>query len=165
MSECDFTPYIGCKLIKAKPMTRGEFDKYRGLSMSHNHGNPEDAGYLVKYSDDYESWSPADAFEAAYLALEDETKITPAVVDGLVTNSDVSTVKTTTVVMLETRMGFDAMDYSACVAPQNYDESIGFELAAKKAKDKLWMGLGFALAWAKNGLRGTQEREGEKRVT
>lgn len=156
MSDCELLPYVGCKLIKAKPMTKGQFWKdVKG------HSNPEydsidNPGYLVQYPDGYQSWSPADAFEAAYLALEDETKITPAVVDGLVTNSDVSTVKTTTVVMLETKIGFDSMAYSACVDPNNYDECIGSEFATKKAKDKLWMGLGFVLAWAKNGLKKEQ---------
>lgn len=145
-------PYIGCKMIKASPMNLGDYNKFKGWDIPKDE-DPLKEGYLVQYSDDYLSWSPKDVFEAAYLLLEDETKITPSVVDGLVYDVDVSRVKNTTVVMLETTTGFDSMAYSACVDPANYDECIGADLATKKAKDKLWMGLGFVLAWAKNGLK------------
>ena len=57
--------YIGCKKIEAKPMTRGEYNKFRGWTIPKDE-NPADEGYLVKYSDDYISWSPKDAFEEAY---------------------------------------------------------------------------------------------------
>ena len=57
--------YIGTKLIKAKPMNRGEYNQYRGWQIPADE-NPEDEGYLVKYSDGYESWSPAKQFEEAY---------------------------------------------------------------------------------------------------
>ena len=42
--------FIGTKLINAKPMTRGEYNKYRGWEVPDNE-NPEDAGYLVEYQD------------------------------------------------------------------------------------------------------------------
>ena len=63
--------YIGTKLIKAKPMTRGEYNKYRGWTIPENE-NPDDEGYLVVYvdSDNYESWSPKDVFERAYKAFD-----------------------------------------------------------------------------------------------
>ena len=57
--------YIGTKIIMAKPMTRGEYNIYKGWTIPQNE-NPEDEGYLVKYSDDYESWSPKAAFDEAY---------------------------------------------------------------------------------------------------
>ena len=56
--------YIGTKLIEAKPMTRGEYNKYRGWTIPPDE-NPDDSGYLVKYSDSYESWSPKDVFDSA----------------------------------------------------------------------------------------------------
>lgn len=46
-------------------MTRGEYNIYKGWTIPQNE-NPEDEGYLVKYSDDYESWSPKAAFDEAY---------------------------------------------------------------------------------------------------
>lgn len=57
--------YIGTKIIKAKPMSRGEYNIYRGWTIPVDE-DPADEGYLVKYSDDYVSWSPKDVFEEAY---------------------------------------------------------------------------------------------------
>lgn len=44
--------YIGTKMLEAKQMTRGEYNKYRGWTIPENE-NPDDEGYLVKYSDGY----------------------------------------------------------------------------------------------------------------
>ena len=57
--------YIGTKRIEAEPMTRGDYNKYRGWTIPADK-NPEDEGYIVKYSNDYISWSPKQAFEEAY---------------------------------------------------------------------------------------------------
>lgn len=57
--------YIGTKMIKAKPMDRGDYNKYRGWNIPKDE-NPADEGYLVMYSDGYESWSPKKQFEEAY---------------------------------------------------------------------------------------------------
>lgn len=70
--------YTGTKTIKARPMTRGNYNKYRGLEIPKDE-NPSDKGYLVGYSDskgnfdgkfeggcNYISWSPSDVFEVAY---------------------------------------------------------------------------------------------------
>lgn len=61
----NFEKYIGTKRIEATPMTRGDYNKYRGWTIPVNE-NPEDNGYLVKYSDNYISWSPKKQFEEAY---------------------------------------------------------------------------------------------------
>ena len=57
--------YIGTKIIKARPMNRGEYNEYRGWTIPADE-NPADGGYLVEYPDGYESWSPKAVFEAAY---------------------------------------------------------------------------------------------------
>ena len=57
--------YIGTKMIEAKPMDRGEYNKYRGWQIPEGE-NPADEGYLVRYQDGYESWSPKRQFEEAY---------------------------------------------------------------------------------------------------
>lgn len=57
--------YIGTKIIDARPMTRGEYNIFRGWQIPENE-NPEDEGYLVKYPDGYISWSPKPVFEEAY---------------------------------------------------------------------------------------------------
>lgn len=57
--------YIGSKMIHARPMNRGDYNGYRGWTIPAGE-NPEDDGYLVRYPDGYESWSPKAVFEAAY---------------------------------------------------------------------------------------------------
>ena len=57
--------YIRTKIIDARPMTRGEYNIFRGWQIPENE-NPEDEGYLVKYPDGYISWSPKEVFEEAY---------------------------------------------------------------------------------------------------
>lgn len=71
------TPYIGTKRIMARPMTRGEYNHYRGWECPADE-NPADDGYLVEYLDGgqanhpehtkYVSWSPAAVFLSAYQA-------------------------------------------------------------------------------------------------
>ena len=72
--------YVGTKVVEARQMTRGAYNKFRGWQIPAGE-NPEDAGYLVKYSDDYVSWSPAYAFEEAYREY-DENKL-PATAVGM----------------------------------------------------------------------------------
>ncbi|MBD9291825.1 MAG: DUF2829 domain-containing protein [Coprococcus eutactus] len=57
--------YIGTKQIEARPMTRGDYNIYRGWQIPADE-NPADEGYLVRHSDVYESWSPKAQFEEAY---------------------------------------------------------------------------------------------------
>jgi hypothetical protein len=71
--------YIGVKLIHAKPMTRAEYNAYRGWELPADE-NGSDAGFLVEYLDGgkantpdhagYVSWSPADVFERAYKSTD-----------------------------------------------------------------------------------------------
>lgn len=67
--------YIGTKVINAKPMTRGEYNAFRGWTMPEGE-KAADEGYLVEYTDGsggnvegfagYVSWSPKGVFENAY---------------------------------------------------------------------------------------------------
>ena len=67
--------YIGTKVIRAKPMTRLEYNRFRGWDLPSDE-NGDDKGFLVEYVDGgkantaefsgYVSWSPADVFERAY---------------------------------------------------------------------------------------------------
>lgn len=60
--------YIGCKMVEAESMTRGAYNQLRGWKLPKGE-NPEDQGYLVKYDDDYISWSPKDIFEKQHFML------------------------------------------------------------------------------------------------
>lgn len=67
--------YIGTKIIRAKPMTRLDYNNLRGWGLPADE-NGDDPGYLVEYVDGgpanvpgfagYVSWSPADVFERSY---------------------------------------------------------------------------------------------------
>lgn len=64
--------FIGTKVIEAKPMSRGEYNKYRGWKIPADE-NPDDKGYLVRYPDGYESWSPEKQFNEAYRECDNMT--------------------------------------------------------------------------------------------
>ena len=75
MAECGGATYVGAKCIHAVPMKRLDYIRLRGWEVPADE-NPEDAGYLVEYTDGgapnvagfagYISWSPTAVFEAAY---------------------------------------------------------------------------------------------------
>ena len=67
--------YIGTKVISSMPMTRAEYNEYRGWDLPGNEDGMDD-GYLVEYLDGgkpndfrhtgYISWSPKAQHDAAY---------------------------------------------------------------------------------------------------
>ena len=67
--------YIGTKLINAEPMTRQQYNDFRGWELPTDEDGT-DEGYLVEYLDGgkpntdmyagYVSWSPKEQFENAY---------------------------------------------------------------------------------------------------
>ena len=73
----DMNHFIGTKIVLAKPMTRQEYNDYRGWKLPENE-NGNDAGYLVEYPEGisnhaehrgYISWSPKSQFDMAYIGL------------------------------------------------------------------------------------------------
>ena len=54
--------YIGMHQVEAEPMTRGDYNKFRGWMILEDE-NPADAGYKVTYPDGYVSWCPNAQFE------------------------------------------------------------------------------------------------------
>ena len=61
--------YIGTKIVKAEPMKLGDYNDYRGWTIPEDE-DPEREGYLIKYLNDYVSWSPKEIFEEAYVRTE-----------------------------------------------------------------------------------------------
>jgi hypothetical protein len=79
-TDAEMPLYEGTKKLRARPMTKGEYNRFRGWE----HPADEDAneaGYLVEYVDGgkanvagfdgYVSWSPANVFEAHYHRLDE----------------------------------------------------------------------------------------------
>jgi hypothetical protein len=74
-SEAGMTTHVGTKVIHARPMTRGDYNRFRGWTLPENELE-SDEGYLVEYADGgdanvagfagYVSWSPKAVFDRAY---------------------------------------------------------------------------------------------------
>lgn len=150
--------YIGCKLIKAVPITLRDYNKYRGWDMPKDE-DPETQGYLVHYSDDYCSWSPKDVFEKSYLEVEDNEQlpsgvsIGPKMVKGFIKEMIIDKIgDKTTMVRVVLLNEFEIIETSSCVDANNYDEMIGVQVCMKKIEDKIWSYLGFMLQTAWKGV-------------
>ena len=78
--------YIGTKIVNATPMSRVDYNEYRGWVLPANEEG-SDEGYLVEYTDGgkandarhvgYISWSPKAQFDAAYLPIGDVSGLPP----------------------------------------------------------------------------------------
>lgn len=63
--------FIGCKVIKAEPMGRADFNaKFNGAEAP-SPDMMQEGGYHVIYPDGYHSWSPTNVFENAYRKVID----------------------------------------------------------------------------------------------
>ena len=135
--------YIGTKLVEAEPYTKNGVE-----------------GYKVNYFNGYESWSPKNVFEKAYLAVDDNKSLPSGVsigqkmVDNFIRCKEVITLgDCTTVVRCVLTNGFEIVESSSCVDPKNYSEEIGTEICMEKIKNKIWELLGFLLQTAYHGIK------------
>lgn len=138
--------YIGVKIIEAKSLNRGDYNKYRGWQIPVGE-NPADEGYLVKYEDNYESWSPKEVFDRAYRLMNGKNNtITQQDVDDFIIKVEsVQFGEKTTLVKAELANGFIIVESSSCVNANNFDMEYGTEICVEKIKDKVWFLLGFLL--------------------
>ncbi len=152
--------YIGTKLIQAEPAYRIDGKIYLKSGPVPRVMNRED-GYKVVYQDGYESWSPKDVFEAAYLPVTvnenlrtDAPSISQQMVDDFIRETEVITMgDKTTVVRAVLRNGFEIVEASSCVSAENYDEQLGAQICQEHIKNKVWMLLGFLLQTAVRGIQ------------
>lgn len=135
--------YIGAKLIKAEPMTKDGKE-----------------GYKVVYPDGYESWSPRDVFENAYLKVDDNKElpsgvsIGPKMVDDFIASHERFTIgDCTTITRVILKNGFVIIESSSCVDPKNYSIEIGDRVCMNKIKDRIWDYLGFLLQTSAYGVK------------
>jgi len=150
--------YIGTKLIEAKEMKLGDYNNFKGWTIPENE-NPKTEGYMVKYSDDYISWSPKDVFEKSYLKVDDNPNLPSGVsvgqkmVDDFIVDYEVFTKKGKITIVIATLVnGFTIVESSACVDPKNYNEKIGAEICKERIKNQVWNHLGFLLQTAYKGI-------------
>ena len=150
--------YIGTKLVEAEPAWRLNGKVYEAGTMFGSADRPEE-GYRVRYADGYESWSPKEVFEAAYLRVNPDGEcktgapsVSPGMVEDFLRETWTETLgEKTTVVRAVLRNGFEIVESSSCVSPENYDEAMGRDICLEKIRDKVWMLLGFLLQTAVHG--------------
>lgn len=121
-------------------------------------------GYLVTApGHDKSIWYAKEDFEKFALPLiPDEGKPAPEapsisqkMVDDIIDDVGVATLgEKTTVVHATLLNGFEIVESSSCVSPENYDEATGAEICEHRISDKVWELLGFLLQTAVNGVRG-----------
>jgi hypothetical protein len=145
--------YIGFKMIKAEPITRGDYNKFRGWKIPADE-NPNDEGYKVVYPDGYVSWSPKEVFEKAYMQIGDKNTITEEMVDSFIASyQDYKLGDKTTVVKATLVNGFEIVESSSCVDPANFSQEIGIQICIDRIKERVWHLLGFLLQTAKEGIK------------
>lgn len=154
--------YIGTKLIEAEKAYRVDG---KVVTLAENRvpcGNEVERGYKVRYADGYESFSPAEVFERAYLPLEVNGKlkteapsISAEMVERFIDHHKTVTMGgKTTVVRAVLKNGFEIVESSSCVSAENYDEKMGEEICMKRIRNKVWELLGFLLQTAVGGVNG-----------
>lgn len=137
--------YIGCKMIEAEPCKAWKNTDNNKIG---------DEGYKLRYPDGYESWSPKEVFEKAYMQVGDNVTITQDNVDNFIKSVDVITMgDKTTVVRVTLVNGFEIVESSSCVKKENYDEKYGAEICIEHIKNRIWHLLGFLLQTAVGGVK------------
>lgn len=164
--------YIGTKIIEAEPAKRYELvddtiiiEESRGATRAEmqiiENAISCEVGYRVVYADGYKSWSPKDVFERANLPIEvnenlkpDQPSVSQKMVDDFIAEVHVTTLgEKTTVVRVVLVNGFEIVEASSCVSPENYSEELGKKICLERIKNKVWMLLGFLLQTGVSGVK------------
>lgn len=153
--------YIGTKLVEAEPARRINGKAIVGMSEVVAIDSTIEQGYRVRYPDGYESWSPKEVFEAAYLPLHvnpkmptDKPSVSQEMVDAFIAATEVATMgDKTTVCRAMLRNGFEIVESSSCVSKENYSEAVGVKNCMERIKSRVWMLLGFLLQTAVAGVK------------
>nr|DAH61806.1 MAG TPA: hypothetical protein [Caudoviricetes sp.] len=159
--------YIGTKLIEAEMAYRVDG---KVVTLAENRvpcGYKVERGYKVRYADGYESFSPVEVFERAYLPLEvngelktEAPSISAEMVERFIDHHETVTMGgKTTVVRTVLKNGFEIVESSSCVSTENYDEKLGEEICMERIRNKIWELLGFLLQTAVGGVNGEAAAE------
>ena len=159
--------YIGTKLIEAE---KAYLVDGKVVALAENKvpcGYKVERGYKVRYADGYESFSPAEVFERAYLPLEVNgmlktaaPSISAEMVERFIDHHETVTMGgKTTVVRAVLKNGFEIVESSSCVSAENYDEKLGEEICMERIRNKIWELLGFLLQTAVGGVNGEAAAE------
>lgn len=126
-------------------------------------------GYAVRYPDGYQSWSPKEVFEAAYLPMGHElgvfegqtvkvanqNTVTPEMVHNFIVSCESMQLdEKTTHVKATLANGFVIHETSSCVDPARFDMKIGEGICRNRIENQVWKLLGFLLQTARFGVAG-----------
>lgn len=151
--------FINTRLINAKPMTLGEYNKFKGWEIPKGE-DPTIDGYLIDCGNRYTTWWPGAQFKKYCLEVEDNknlpsgVSVGPKMVEDFIKEIHSETIgDKTTLVRVVLKNGFEIIESSSCVDKANYSESIGIEICLNKIKDKIWHLLGFLMQTAYKGVK------------
>ena len=147
--------FIGVKMVEAVSMTAFDAAK-KGYKTSIYGDEVNNPGYEVTYPDGYKSWCPKDVFESSYYPIQDSNGeiISKEDVENFIFTTDsIKVGRKTTNTAIICRTGFEVHGQASCVNVDNYNLSIGEQIAKPKAMGVIWEHLGFVLQWAKYGLK------------
>ena len=171
--------FIGTKRVMAEPMTRGEYNDYRGWALPEGE-NSEDPGFVVKYDNDYVSWTPAAVFYKHYQAQpiiaehSVEDVVTEEMINARGLNarrvsltelhgsiSSIEVIKHVTKVGNILRFAVLIMDNGFCVtgrpsvaiSVENDNDEVGVRIAIRNAVHELWQFVGFRVVEGAHNAR------------
>ena len=153
----EFKNFIGCKLVKSKPMTRNEWL----LTKPERHEPPSELdmlGYLVLYPDGYTSWNPKEQFEKYYFGIENENKLSQKDIDNfIIEHIDAELDSVTSLSRVRLVNNWTITETASCIKPETFDHKIGYELCQKRIENKVWELLGFMLKTAIYGINNKEK--------
>lgn len=116
--------YIGTKVVKACPMTRGEYNAYRGWTIPADE-NPADEGYLTDNGTGHIQWQPKDVFEDGFAPF-----------DGMDFGMAIAAMKLGNKVA---RKGWNGKGMWLMLVPADLADKVAFQYAALDALP--WIGM------------------------
>ena len=152
--------YISVDMVKAAPAVSVDGRLFDNDGREIPDGKEVEWGYKLHFDDGAESFCESKEFEKFFLLMDrnmnlktDKPSISERMVDSFIARFYSTTVgDKTTVVRAVLVNGFEIVESSSCVSPENYDEEIGVSICIDKIKNKVWELLGFLLATAVNGF-------------
>lgn len=171
--------YLLTQTVEAEPAIKHEFEEGGHIISKASHFlTPEESkaitelphssqeGYTVVGADGNEYWTPKETFERFALPVTtnpklktDKPSISQEMVDSFILETWTETAgKKTTIVRAMLKNGYEIVEASSCVSPENYDEALGREICMKRIKNKIWGLLGFLLQTATYGVQGINQK-------
>ena len=141
--------FLTTKVVQAEEMTRKEYCNLRNWDLPQNE-NPDEKVFKVTYSDGYISTCPKDRFLEQAYELTVDGRLNDEIVRDFIVEKEFSTEKVcgklNTVLRYKLANGFTGIESTTAVYESNYSRVQGEQILLKGLMDKIYFGLGFAMA-------------------